>query len=210
VIAVAGLLAAMLVGLSQPAWAATSIQVDPTSGPGRTEVTVTGSGFLGGYCAIGFKFSDANCTGTFLGAIPASPSFHVQENIPAEAVTGKGKVVASQLKVDPIPPHLCQGPGVSAARTFTVTATAIQVLGNPGFENGSANPAPWVTTARITNTSAEPRHSGSWDAWLGGTGTNHTDSLYQDVTVPAGITSATMTFWLHIDTADPASTVHTR
>ncbi len=88
--------------------------------------------------------------------------------------------------------------------TLTVTTGSVtQLLGNPGFENGSSNPAPWVPTAGvIDNSTGEPAHSGSWKAWLDGYGTTHTDSVYQDVTIPSTATSATLTFWLHIDTAE--------
>src|SRR5919112_4645247 len=76
---------------------------------------------------------------------------------------------------------------------------ASQLLGNPGFENGSASPAPWVPTAGVIDTTAsQPAHGGVWKAWLNGYGTTHTDTLYQQVTVPAGA-AATLVFWLHID-----------
>lgn len=38
-------------------------------------------------------------------------------------------------------------------------------------------------------------------AWLDGYGSTHTDTLTQSVTVPSGC-RATLTFWLHIDTAE--------
>jgi hypothetical protein len=88
-----------------------------------------------------------------------------------------------------------------------VVPTGSQLLGNPGFENGSSNPSPWSGTAGvISNNSAEPPHSGSWDAWLDGYGAAHTDTLSQSVTVPAATTSATLSFWLHIDTAETTTT----
>jgi hypothetical protein len=81
-----------------------------------------------------------------------------------------------------------------------------QLLGNPGFENGSANPAPWVPTAGVIDSSAgEAPHSGAWKAWLDGYGTTHTDTLYQQVAIPSGAT-ATLTFWLHIDSAETTTT----
>jgi hypothetical protein len=80
-----------------------------------------------------------------------------------------------------------------------------QLLGNPGFETGSA--APWsATSGVISNSSAEPPHSGSWDAWLDGYGTTHTDTLAQTVTLPAGCNSYNLSFWLHIDTAETSTT----
>jgi hypothetical protein len=62
------------------------------------------------------------------------------------------------------------------------------------------------TSGVIDNSSGEPAHSGSWKAWLNGYGTTHTDSVYQDVTIPSTVTSATLTFWLHIDTAETTTT----
>lgn len=98
------------------------------------------------------------------------------------------------------------GPSGIATFTWTISpasggCTAAQLLGNPGFETGTA--APWTTTSGVvSNSSGEPPHSGSWDAWMDGYGSTHTDTLSQTVTVPAGCTSATLTFFLHIDTAE--------
>jgi hypothetical protein len=96
--------------------------------------------------------------------------------------------------------------GTSANVTVTVNNTvAQQLLGNPGFETGTA--APWTATAGIIdNSTGEAAHSGSWKAWLDGYGTSHTDTLLQQVTIPSTVTSATLTFWLHIDTAETTTT----
>jgi subtilase family serine protease len=97
----------------------------------------------------------------------------------------------------------------SASFTWTISSaggcTAAQLLGNPGFETGSA--APWSATAGVlNNSSSEPPHGGSWDAWLDGYGTTHTDTLSQAVTLPAGCTNYNFSFWLHIDTAETTTT----
>ena len=87
----------------------------------------------------------------------------------------------------------------------TPVASGVNLLGNPGFENGS-NPAPWTATSGVvSNNSAEPPHAGSWDAWMCGYGTTHTDTLSQKVTIPSA-SSATLSFWRHIDTADTSGT----
>jgi hypothetical protein len=87
----------------------------------------------------------------------------------------------------------------------TTTNPQQQLLVNPGFETGTA--APWVATAGvIDNTATQPAHGGTWKAWLDGYGTTHTDSIYQTVTIPATATSATLTFWLHIDSAETTTT----
>jgi len=82
---------------------------------------------------------------------------------------------------------------------------AAQLLGNPGFETGTA--APWSATSSVINDNTqEPPHSGSWDAWLDGYGHTHTDTLSQTVTLPAGCSSYNLSFWLHIDTAETTTT----
>jgi hypothetical protein len=103
----------------------------------------------------------------------------------------------------------------SASFTWTITAagggggtcsTHTQLLGNPGFETGSA--APWTSTAGVINENGagETSHAGSWYAWLDGYGTTHTDTLSQAVTIPAGCTATSFSFWLHIDTAETTTT----
>ena len=106
------------------------------------------------------------------------------------------------------------GGGISHTATVAVTVTPpgtgttiTQVLGNPGFENGSTNPAPWTATAGvISNSASEPAHTGTWKAWLDGYGTTHTDTLTQQVAIASNATAATLTFWLHIDTAETSTT----
>jgi Putative Ig domain len=98
----------------------------------------------------------------------------------------------------------------SASFTWTINSTggctAAQLLGNPGFETGSA--APWTSTPAVINPNGagETAHSGTWYAWLDGYGTTHTDTLAQTVTIPANCTTATFSFWLHIDTAETTTT----
>jgi Putative Ig domain len=97
----------------------------------------------------------------------------------------------------------------SATFSWTISAgcsTRTQLLGNPGFETGSA--APWTTTPGIINPNGagETAHSGNWYAWLDGFGTTHTDTLAQTVTIPAGCTGTSVSFWLHIDTAETSTT----
>ena len=78
-----------------------------------------------------------------------------------------------------------------------------QKLGNPGFESGTP---PWTASSGVIDSSTgEPARSGSWKAWLDGYGTTHTDTLSQSVTIPAGC-HATLSFYLHIDTAETTGT----
>ncbi|MFN2576068.1 MAG: hypothetical protein ABR607_00085 [Pyrinomonadaceae bacterium] len=81
-----------------------------------------------------------------------------------------------------------------------------QLLGNPGFENGATNPTPWTATAGvIDNSTIRASHTGSWKAWLDGYGAAHTDTIIQKTSIPTNV-SATLSFWLHIDTKETTAT----
>ena len=55
---------------------------------------------------------------------------------------------------------------------------------------------------------AEPAHSGSWDAWLDGYGTTHTDTLRQSVTIPAGCTGHAVVLPAHRHRRDDTTTAY--
>jgi hypothetical protein len=92
----------------------------------------------------------------------------------------------------------------SVSLTVTSGGTAQQLLANPGFESGNVS---WTASSGvIDNSTGEAAHSGSWKAWLNGYGSTHTDTLLQQVTIPSNVTTATLSFWLHIDTAETTTT----
>jgi hypothetical protein len=108
------------------------------------------------------------------------------------------------------------GTGTSAnhSTSFTLTVTGPggcaspgQKLGNPGFESGNTV---WTASANVIGqwgASGQPAHSGTWDAWLDGYGTTHTDTVSQTLTLPSGCSAYTLTFWLHIDSAETTTTI---
>ena len=102
------------------------------------------------------------------------------------------------------------GSNVGNATQVTVTAscggggTQTQILLNPGFDSGDVN---WThTSGVVTNATGETPNAGAWYAWLDGYGSAHTDTLYQQVTIPSNATAATLKFFLHIDTAETTTT----
>ncbi|MET7380837.1 hydrolase [Streptomyces sp. NPDC005526] len=96
------------------------------------------------------------------------------------------------------------GAGTSSGGGGTGSCTAAQLLGNPGFESGNTT---WsATTGVITNDTGEAARTGSYKAWLDGYGTANTDTLAQTVTIPSGCTTATLSFYLHVDTAETTTT----
>ncbi len=99
--------------------------------------------------------------------------------------------------------------GKTSSKSSSVTVSgsgggSTQLLGNPGFETGAASPWSISSGALCSNSgcSGETAHGGSWFTWLDGYGSSHTDTLSQAVAIPSGKTSATLTFYLHVDTAE--------
>ncbi|CRK57756.1 Alkaline serine exoprotease A precursor [Alloactinosynnema sp. L-07] len=106
--------------------------------------------------------------------------------------------------------------GKSGTATFgwTITGggscTPAQKVANPGFESGSTG---WTASANVVGQHAsqgQPAHAGTWSAWVGGWGRVSYDSVSQSVTVPAGCTTAQLSFWLHIDTREWEPAVYDR
>ena len=75
-----------------------------------------------------------------------------------------------------------------------------QKLLNPGFESGATS---WTASSGVIgqNGADQPTHGGTWNAWLDGYGSAHTDTLSQSVSIPAGC-HASLTFYVHIDSAE--------
>jgi hypothetical protein len=164
---------------------------------GSSTITVTPSNGFTGSVTLSTSALPSGVTASF-GTNPTTSTSVLTFSASSSATTGTSTVTVT---------------GTSGSLTHTTTisltissAAAQQLIGNPGFENGT-NTAPWsLTPAVINNSSAEPPHSGSWDAWLDGYGTTHTDTATQTVTIPSTITTATLSFWLHIDTAETTTT----
>ncbi len=189
------------------AWAAVNVGSLPN--PGGVTVTSPGnqSTAVGGSVNLQIKASG--------GTAPLSYS---ATGLPAGLVinAGTGVITGSPTTAGSsnVTVTVKDSAGKSGTTSFTWTVTGggggsctpAQLLGNPGFETGSA--APWTTSSGVVdNSSSEAAHGGSWKAWLDGYGSSHTDTLSQTVTIPAGC-KATLSFWLHIDTAETGSTAY--
>jgi Zn-dependent metalloprotease len=95
------------------------------------------------------------------------------------------------------------GSVTSSNATLTVTATppaGSELILNGGFESGVTS---WTgTTASIGTWTGQPAYAGTKNAWLMGNGKTTTESLLQQITIPSTATAATLSFYLHIDTAE--------
>ena len=148
-----------------------------TTSGGETKLTSGGCSGLSG--------TALTCTDT--GLTNGTRYFY---KVTASNATGEGSQ-SSEVSATPVAPSSC---------------TPAQLLGDPGFESGGTS-SPWTATSGVfNNSSSEPPHSGSWDAWLDGYSSAHTDTLSQSVTIPSGCNTSTLSFWLHIDTAHTGTT----
>ena len=164
---------------------------------GNSTITVTPSGGFTGSVTLSNSALPSGVTASF-GTNPTTSTSVLTFTASSTATTGTSTITIT---------------GVSGTLSHTTTISltinaaggTTNLIVNGGFETGTATP--WTLTAGVLNNSAsEPAHTGAWDAWLDGYGTTHTDSAAQTVTIPAGKTSATLVFWLHIDTAETTTT----
>lgn len=66
----------------------------------------------------------------------------------------------------------------------------------------------WTQTSGVIDSSTgRPARTGSWKAWLCGYGTTRTDYVYQTVTIPSTATTATLSFWVRIDSAETTTSI---
>jgi hypothetical protein len=166
---------------------------------GSSTVTVTPSGGFTGSVSLSNSTLPSGVTATF-GTNPTTGSSSVTFTASATATTGTSSVTITGTSGT-----LSHTTSISLTVNASGGGGAQQLIVNGGFEAATA--APWTLTAGVLNTSAsEPPHSGAKDAWLDGYGTTHTDSAVQTVTIPSTATTATLTFFLHIDTAETTTT----
>ena len=166
---------------------------------GSSTITVTPSGGFTGSVTLSTSALPSGVTASF-GTNPTTGSSVLTFTASSTATTG-----TSSITITGVSGTLSHTTSISLTIAASGGGGAQQLIVNGGFEAATA--APWVLTAGVLNTStSEPPHSGVKDAWLDGYGTTHTDTADQTVTIPSTAVSATLTFWLHIDTAETTTT----
>jgi aminopeptidase S len=90
--------------------------------------------------------------------------------------------------------------GGVAAGTLPALASSCgdQLIANPGFESGSVS---WTASSGVIDGSGKGR-TGSYSAWLDGYGSSHPDTVSQQVAIPSGCSSYTLSFWLKITSSE--------
>ena len=169
----------------------------------------------GGTPTASFSFTTSGLTATFTdtstdsGGTIGSHSWNFGDGgtstatNPSHTYTAAGSYTVTETVADSV--------NTSATSTATKTVTvssggggSSQLLGNTGFESGAASPWTMSSGTLCSNStcSGETAHAGTWFAWLDGYGSTHTDTVSQQVAITAGKTTATLQYYLHIDTAE--------
>jgi len=181
-----------------------SLSDSPTSltlnqgGSGTDTITVTGVNGFSGSVALSASGLPSGVTASFSPSSTTSTST-LTLTASSTATTGTASVTIT-------------GTSGSLSHTATLSLTvnssggggSTQLLGNTGFESGAASPWTMSSGALCSNSTCngETAYAGTWFAWLDGYGSTHTDTVSQQVAITAGKTTATLQYYLHIDTAE--------
>ncbi|MBO9521900.1 MAG: M4 family metallopeptidase [Nocardioidaceae bacterium] len=194
------------------AWDAVSVPAqagDPTCTTGGNTVTVANpgnrTGTVGTPASLQMTATDSQAGQTLTWSatgLPAGLSINASTGLISGTPTTAG---TSNVTVTAKDTTNAQG---STGFTWTIGTSgggSSQLLLNPGFESGAVS---WTGTAGpITNNTGRPARTGTWKMWLGGNGVTATENEAQSVTIPASATSATLTFWIRIDSSETTTSV---
>ena len=207
-------------------YSVTATATDTTGASGSASFTWTISSTTGNKVTVTNPGSQSGTVGT-----AASLQIHASDSATGQTLTYSATGLPAGLSINSSTGLISGTPTTAASYSVTVTATdttgasgsasftwtisaagsgctAAQLFGNPGFETGSISP--WTSTAGVLANTGQgvPAHSGSWLAWMDGYGGAHTDTLAQTVTIPSNCVSATLSFWLYINSNDPINAVY--
>ena len=170
------------------------LTVSPTGGVPTASFTYTATGLTA-------AFTDASTnTGGTIGTRTWNFGDGTTSNTtsPVHVYAVSGTYVVSLTVTDS-----SNGRASTRSGAITVVATT-QLINNGGFESGLS--APWVVTSGVQCTNAsclgETANTGTGFAWFNGYGKVSTDSATQPITIPLGRKSATLAFYIHIDTME--------
>lgn len=96
-------------------------------------------------------------------------------------------------------------PSPTPLGTTPASPSAAQLLRDSGFEDGPTESGWRASPDVITSAKQQSPRSGAYYAWLGGYGKAHTDTLTQQVTIPAGVARVTLSYWIAVFTKEKSS-----
>ena len=166
-----------------------------TVAPGATATfAVTASGGTAPY-----KYQWLRNGANISGATSASYSL-------TAATTDNGAVFSAKVTDSATTPTTATSTGATLTVSSTGGGTSTERVTNGGFESGATG---WGGTTGAIGSwagSGEVAFEGSQFAYLGGNGATANETLTQAVVLPSAATSATLSFALHIDTAETTTT----
>jgi len=137
-------------------------------------------------------------------ATPSGVTAAIINNATTGKVTGAGTGSPNRLLYSRVGAPAPTPTPVPTPTPAPTPAPATQLLVNAGFESGSTG---WVADSGVvTSSTGNAPNSGLWYAWLNGYGSSNTDFLYQQVAIPSNATSATLSFYLKVDTSETTTT----
>ena len=170
---------------------------------GATEpLALTASGLPTGATA---SFSPASVTtggssSLTVATTAATPAGTYAVTVSAAGASGTATTSFSLTVTAPVTTTTTTVAPSTTTTTVKPCASPGQKILNPGFESGTTS---WTATAStIGKWTAQPARTGNNDMWLGGNGKKVTEYGQQSIVVPAGCTTYTLSFWLHIDSAE--------
>jgi len=136
--------------------------------------------------------------------LPATPAF----TQPVQAATVRPSPTIGQTWRSvpglPTPPTRSTAPKTKP-QIQPRSSTTPQLIADPGFEAGSTGPWAQSSAANRQLIDTYRPHDGSYSAHLCQAVSNCNDSVYQAITVPGRVVSATLSFWFLVGSQDPAS-----
>ena len=187
------------------AWDAVSVpaqSADPTcSATGTVTVSNPGNQSTTTGTAVNLPLSASGGTAPYSWTASGLPA-----GLSISASTGTISGTASTAGTSNVTVTATDSAAHSGTASFSWTVGTVspgcsgQKLVNPGFESGAGS---WTATSGVIgqNGADQPTHGGTWNAWMDGYGSAHTDSVAQSVAIPAGC-HASLTFYVHIDSAE--------
>jgi hypothetical protein len=159
------------------------------------KVQVTGVGF--------FDFKHGQ-RGLAPNGIELHPVLDIIFNPASPSPTIPGEDTTPPLGDTPVTPPAGPTPPAPTPPAPAQPSAGGELIRDGDFESTALHA--WLASRGVINRSnSAPAHSGTAKAWLGGYGTTHVDQLSQKVSIPAGVNSAKLSFFLLVDTSEKAS-----
>ncbi len=199
---------------------------DYASGYGSVQIANFSSAFSGGggggtTPTANFSFTTSGLTATFTdsssdtGGTITGHSWNFGDGTtstttsPSHTYSAAGTYTVTETVTDSGSKTASKSASVTVATTGGGGGGTTNVITNGGFESSAS---PWTVSSGVwcsnSTCSGQTAHGGTGFLWLDGYGSAHTDTASQSFTIPAGKTSATLTFYIHIDTKETGTTAY--